>query len=522
MISMMGSSGYSGSYQGASANRLQGGWLGRETDPNWEWLSESTELAARAGDSIRNDTICAALLNTKTMGEQGSRGLKFRSLVELDDDIGTTTDAETELRQAIEREIEAASSGRYLDASGLATRREMETGLSELSATTGECFAIRCWAPGRQGAYASTCWRTVRRDRICNPPGANDGKNLYQGFVLDAYGAPCALWVAPPQRVGVYSYEVSDWTLVNWYDENGIPAVIHRIGKRSPGAYRGVSMFAPILYLAKQVKALIDAYVVAKRVQACHPIFVRCPDPVAAAAKDRAGAVWGPNTVLEPGKTYYVGPEAEIFFPSWSFNGADMQAFLDTLYRNQFASWGLPIDVVLAQLGKTNMAASRSAWLQFYRQSEKWQDDHIEQVSIVLDTNIIQEAILAGRIEMPAGMTIRQLMKGRYIRPARSMPDPLKEAMAVREWKDLGRDLTSLFGESGIDFRDSIAQREEDDRWMQEHNVTPATDQAPVPPFAPAPAEEADAEEDDAEDMAENEDAIDQGQTQDDMNKDAE
>jgi hypothetical protein len=123
---------------------------------------------------------------------------------------------------------------------------------------------------------------------------------------------------------------------------------------------------------------------------------------------------------------------------------------------------------------------------------------------------------------MPAGMTIRQLMKGRYIRPARSMPDPLKEAMAVREWKDLGRDLTSLFGESGIDFRDSIAQREEDDRWMEEHNVAPATDQAPVPPFAPAPAEEAAAEEDDAEDMAENEDATDQGQTQDDMNKDAE
>ena len=38
-------------------------------------------------------------------------------------------------------------------------------------------------------------------------------------------------------------------------------------------------------------------------------------------------------------------------------------------------------------------------------------------------------------------------------------------------WKDLGRDLTGLFGESGVDFRDSIAQREEDELGMTEHGL---------------------------------------------------
>ena len=473
-------------HQGASANRLQGAWLGSEQDDNTTWISDAGELATRASAAVRDDVVMAALLAAKTMGEQGARGLKFRSLVDLDSDDATST-AETDIRQAIEKEITEASDGRSLDAAGIMTRRELETGLSEAAAIGGESFAIRCWIPGRIWSYGATSWKFLRRDRISNRPGDRDGDDLFQGIALDSNGAPTGIWVGPPRRFGVYRSDKEAWNFVPWYDKNGVPCVIHRIGKRVPGTYRGLSMFSPLLYLATQVKKMIDAYVVAKRIQACHPIFIKCEDPNAAAKKDRNGAVWGPNTTLEPGKVYYVGTDAEMFFPSWAFNGQDMQAFLDTLYRNQFAAWGLPIDVVLAQLGKTNMAASRSAWLQFYRQCEKWQDDHIEQVSAIIDANIIQEALLSGRIIAPPGMTLRQLMKGRYVRPARSMPDPLKEANAVAAWKDLGRDLTGLFGESGVDFRDSIAQREEDDRWLEEHDIQIETPQNSVAAVVEAP-----------------------------------
>lgn len=486
---------YQNAHQGAAVNRLQGQWLGYEPDANLNWINDADELAARAADAVRNDPIMAALLQAKTMGEQGCRGLKFRSLVALDGDNDATSTAETDLRQAIEAEIENASCGKSLDAAGLATRREIESGISEFSAVGGESFAIRAYIPGRPEAVGATCWRSLRRDRIKAPPNKPDSPNLYRGIALDDNGAPTGIWVAPPRFLGQFpdasEAQAKNWVFVPWYDENGIPCVIHRIGRRPLGAYRGLSMFSPLLYLAKQVKSMIDAYVVAKRVQACHPIFIKCADPQAAAKKDRNGAVWGPNTTLEPGKVYYVGDDAEMFFPSWAFNGTDMQAFLDTLYRNQFAAWGLPIDVVLAQLGKTNMAASRSAWQQYYRQCEKWQDDHIEQCTAIIDLNIIQEAVLAGRLAIPKGMTIRQMMKGRYIRPARAMPDPLKEANAVAAWAALGRDLTGLFGESGVDFRDSTAQREEDNRWLAEHDVVLEADAAAAAAQAAAEAEPA-------------------------------
>jgi capsid protein len=291
------------------------------------------------------------------------------------------------------------------------------------------------------------------------------------------------VWVAPTDRAT--RGDIRAYTYVPRYDAAGLPAVIHRVGSRSPGTMRGVSEVAPLLPLARQVKGLIEAYVVGKRIQSCHPIFVVCEDPVAAAKSDRNGAVWGPNTVLEPGKTYYLAPGSDVKFPSFSFQGADLREFLDTLYRNQFAAVGYPVDVVLAQLTQTNMAASRSAWLQLYRQSERRQDAHIAQVCKPMDLVIIAEAVARGEIVIPAGMDLSDLAEGQYIRPVRSMPDPLKEAQAVAAWVELGRDKTSLWAESaGSDYRDSVVQRAEDDLWLAEFQKQPVPMEEPdeVPP----------------------------------------
>ena len=310
----------------------------------------------------------------------------------------------------------------------------------------------------------------------CN--GIKDSTWLYQGIELDDNGAPAAIWIAPPRRLR-WSTDPKEWTRVPWYGEDGTPNVIHRSGLRIPGAWRAVTMYAPNLLLAKQVKGMVDAYAVAKRIQACHPIFIECENPVEAAKNDRNGVVYGPNTALEPGKVYYLAPGMKVTIPAWTFNGADMRVYLDSLYRNQFASWGMPIDVVLAQLGETNIAASRSAWQQYYRQCEIWQDEHIRQVSSILDECAIREAVARG--ELPASVLTPNGLASRYVRPPRAMPDPYREAQAVREWTDLGRDLTGLWAESGVDFRDSTLQRAEDDKLREAQGIEEPAPEQPAP-----------------------------------------
>ena len=474
-------------WQGAGNNRLMGqAWHIMPRDPNDDVAMEAMPLAVRAWDLVRNDPVMGALRNAKLVGTHGSRGLRLRSLYQADGSEAVS-DEEIKVRQAIEAEIHDASCGAQLDASGIYTRLEFERALDELATVSGEAFAIRMFLPNRPGAATATCWRIIRPERVSNPPGQVDGVKLFQGLELDDNGQIIAIHIGPPRRLRTASAlpAPSEWIRVPWYAPDGSRNVIHRIGTRLPGSYRAVSMFAQLIPMAKQVKGCIDAYVIAKRIQACHPIFIKCEDPNAAAKKDRNGAVWGPNTALEPGKTYYVGKDAEIVMPTFQFQGADLREFLDTLYRNEFASWGMPIDVVLAQLGETNMAASRSAWSQYYRQCDIWQDEHIEQVSRVLDESIIREAVARKRLTFPKGMPWSKIMANRYIRPPRAMPDPKKEAEAVQLWATLGRDLTGLWAESGVDYRESIIQRADDNAFAAEHEVEVSPPE-PAPFGAPA------------------------------------
>lgn len=475
-------------WEGSQSNRLSG-WAWYDRDLSQAWISESAPLADRASHAVRNDPVVAALKTTAISYCHGSKGLRFRSLV--DDDAG-------DLRDQIEAAIAEASEGCNLDADGMMTRLQIDETLDGLAFERGEGFAVRVWAPQRPGAVTGSAWRVLDRNRVCNPPGMLDGPRLYQGISLGPTGAWDGAWVAPTDRA--MRHDKKAWTFIPRYDRAGLPSLLWRTGARAVGMIRAVSEIAPLLPVARQVKGLVEAYVVGKRIQSCHPIFIKCADPVAAAKKDRNGAVWGPNTTLEPGKTYYVGEDANVIMPTFSFQGADLKEFLDVLYRNEFAAVGYPVDVVLAQLTQTNMAASRSAWLQLYRQSERRQDAHIAQVCKPMDMVIIAEAIASGRITLPAGMTLADACRGQYIRPVRSMPDPLKEAQAVEKWVALGRDKTSLWSESaGSDYRDSVVQRAEDDKWAEEYGVEPEPEPVAAP-GQPAPAAEPEDDNDDAED----------------------
>ncbi len=460
------------SYSAAALSRLHADWRIDITDPQLDWTTEATQLAARAEDLIRNDPVICALLDAKISGTHGNTGLKFKSLY-AEDGENETSDAEQAMRRAIDDEIELCSDGRQIDANGLMVRAEFEEAIDRLATSKGECFAVRKFIPGRVNARLATCWLIIQPYRISNPPGQVNGPNLYEGIKLDDNGAPLGIHIAPAMRGTALtnSLDPSGWTYVQWYDpETGAPNVIHRIGIRPPGGYRGITNFAPLMARAKQVRGVVEAYVVAKRIQACHPLFIRADDPVQAAKADRNGAVWGNNTTFEPGKVYYIGRDAEIATPNWSFNGADMQSFLHGLYTDMFSAWGLPICVVLGQMSSGSNQAARSDWMQYYRTCTRWQDDHIEQVSRIIDESIVREGVARGRIPNSSAPWTRY-MRGRYVRPPKNMPDPLKEAQAIEAWAAVGRDLTSLYADAGLDFRESIMQRAEDDELMKAQGV---------------------------------------------------
>lgn len=486
-------------YDAASVNRTNSDWRIWDNDPNIDWLIDSRNVAARAYDQFRNDPILAALLNAQLDGMFGSKGLIFRSLYSEDED-NETSDTESALRRKIEDVVLRYREGTNADASGQQTALGLSRAVETAAMLSGDGVMVRKWLPDRPRTEFATCWEFVRHDRIMNPPDQHDATDLYQGIKLADGNRPIGMYIAPPRRLGMAGDAAdqktgkSNFAYVPFIAADGTPNVIWRTGMRLPGAFRGISAFAPVLSTMRQVKHLQESYLIGKRIQASHPMFIECEDPVEAAKNDRNGAVFGTNTVIEPGKFYYVAMGCRPTFPAWTFNGTDMREYVDMLYRNVFAARGFPIDVVLCQLGETNMAASRSAWQQYYRTCEIHQDEHIRQVVSIMDECAIREAVARG--ELPAKVLTPRGLRARYSRPPRAMPDPLKEAQAVALWTTLKRDLTGLFAESGVDFRDSIMQRAEDEKLLEAQGLK----EDPAEPGADDNADDGDKKKQDKED----------------------
>jgi capsid protein len=503
-----------GQFQAGQPSRTMGPaspWSAVVQEPEYEWTTSAREIALRATDLIRNDPVMFALLGAKSGGTHGPRGLRFRSLYRIDD-APDTSEAERKVRDQINAWLDRASVS--VDASSCFSRVELERTVDGEADVMGDGFLVRQVDASRPGAQTAVCFQFVRSARVCDPPleaGRQIG-NLFEGIEIDAAGRPIALWIAPSARTLMDNgWRPQDWTRVPWWDAaTGLPNVLHRRGQVLPGCVRGVSRFASCLFVAKQTRGTLEAYVVGKRVQACHPIIVEVEDPVAAAKKDRAGAVLGPNTTIEPGKIYYVAKGSAVHFSSWAFQGADMREFIDTLYRNAFAAWGMPRSIVFGEMSAGSNQAARSDWMQYRDRCTVWQDEFIRQVSQWIDRWLIREGIARGEID--ADPNDPRTYAGEYQRPPARMPEPLKEAQAARAWLDIGRDFTSVFSEAGLDFDSSTRQRSQDDRLRSDQGISTSETVAErfdtgVPSSIPTEdsPEQEDTPEDDQEDAQEDE-----------------
>ncbi len=477
-----------GAHDGAQATALLGGWGQYLGDPDQAWTWDAETMAARASELVRNDPHARAMLEAAILGVFGPTGLHSRSLYQADD-ASDTTDAERAMRRKIDASIERASSRKRLDAAGQRTRRQLGIQFFTSKVVTGDGFAVRCWKPNRPNAYQAQAWRIVRFERVCNPQDKPNTDTLWEGLEFDEEGSWTAIHIRDRARFDqLKTGEKPTWTRIPVYAEDGQLNVLH--GFRSvAGERRGFSWFAPLLVLAKHLQQTVSAYVIAKRIQACHPTFVKTDDPDATAAAAAAHAKLGPNTEYKPGRTYYTGLNSEIVFPQWSFNGADFLQFVDSQLRVFTATWGMPFQFVLQQLTETNLAASRAALDQASRAFETMQGEHIEEFDGPIDESIIREDVARGRLAV-VGDDWDRICKARWLGPRQWSTDRVKDADAAGLWKKMGKSPTKIFAEQGMDFEEEIAQSAQDERYVAAQKVIlgDAPQPNPAPPAPPVDA----------------------------------
>ncbi len=472
-------------YDGAAADRLLSDWSGwwhRQLDAAEDWDREGLTLAQRAWKLALNDPYATALLNCVTGSVLGS-GLRFVSTFQADLDPQVSAD-EMAVRAAITGAVAQHGRAGRLDPGAQLSRLAIERQLLVSGFVAGDGFAIRTWAPDRPGcADYGTAWRVIDAARVCNPKGApNVPGQLVNGIELRG-GVPVRLHYCDPAA--------QNWFSADWYASDGSRTVLHYAPDRDrAGSLRGFSKFAPILKLATHISKLALAHVSGKRVQAAHAMAIQSSDPKKAAEAHREQARLGPHSAIHDATVLFTGKDTTVTFPSYSYQGADYDAFIRSSLMAFCAAWGYPWQFVLHQLTEGNLASAQAALDQADRTTTIYQDSFIADVCDPITDSIIAEAHARGALALPASVPLHRLQAGTYDRPRRSDANRLRSREAAAKAIELGVSPSVALAELGYNHADEV-RRTKQDRALEAELLGPP----PAPPVAqPADAEAVDAE----------------------------
>lgn len=440
-------------------------WLPEDQFEDWE--REARTAANLAWLLVDTDAYCMSFLHTLVALTLGPSGLKFRSKYQADE-LTATTESERTKQREIKRWIQRCSNGFNLDASNQISRTALEKVLCISAHVTGDGFGVRVFNPKRPNAITSSAWRHIGSERVVNPTAIENwsfpefkkpngetirggkGNVIWEGLELDSEHIPQALWVRSVRK-GIDS--VDDWERIPYRTENGIENVIHRFTPLR-GSLRGFSTFAPVYITAKQLKGINEAHFVGKRALACMPLAVSSSDEKIAAKFATANATFGPHTKVKPGTILFLGDEGSLQSPNWSYQGNDFKSFTETAVRSISATKGIPWVMVLRHIEGVSMASGRIALDMAREAAEALQDDHIEQVTKIIDRQILREGIARRKI---AVRSLERACMGKYLRPRAPSTDKNRESDAALKHILLGRPPDEVHAEFfGEDYEENV------------------------------------------------------------------
>jgi capsid protein len=457
-------------------------WIGWD---EMAWASESRVIASRAQSLACNDPFIAAVVLAHVNGRVGPTGLRFSSLFDDAPDVANTTDRSRTIRRQINAISNRTWAGNAIDAEGVRTRNELERSLAWSAFVLGDGFAVRVW----QGSHS--VWRLIQPDRIRTPAKAQPGYTVRDGGAFKD-GALVGIYV-DSGRLSESGYWIpGESTLVPWTAADGTPNVIHATGYRLPGMWRGISRLAPCIIMQRQLGGVLESHVAGKRLQSILGLIVGAEDPADwKAAQDAGNAVWpGHMKVTGPMNVWVKPPGSDIQFTQPAFNGADLDAYLKTVYKTQCSSLQMPVDVVLCQMGEASLSSARAGLDQWDRTCQVEQEAHIAQVSEPLDRVAITDAVAVGTLTLSRD-ELASASAGQYSRPPKYSTDRLKDANTIKTLSEAGVSKSTAFAMFGFNWEDEQERVRAESEFVAAQGMVPQTEDPPPAPAAqesPIPA----------------------------------
>lgn len=517
---------HSAAYMKGDRNPLLVSWRPALRE-HYEDVRDSWQLAAaRTIDATQNNGFLAGAVDA-SLGAVVGDGLRMSARPDAKV-LGWTEDKANEWAEKAEAAFaEWANTPHECDAGGRMSFAQMQQAQYRCWLAYGESFALMPLIQRPNGKWATKV-HLLPPSRIANK---NNAPGLIQGVQMDAYGYPVGYWIREKDTVrGEYD------VLLNARDADGRPNILHNFDAQI-STVRGISVFAPIIKVVRQIDQYADATLTTALLQTIFAVTVKSNLTGISAfeglftEKDSTS----PNGILDIGAyaeakgQWYEGSKVDLtqhgrishLFPTDELEFHEAKApvqqydgFMGWLLRETARAVGVTYENATGDYRGATYSSVRMAGAQEWLTVLRRRRNIVIPFCQAVYQAVLEEAIATKRLSVPGGLAFfyenrHALTRAAWTGPPRPQADEFKTARAYEVRKTIGATtLAEIAGEYGLDWDDMLRQqaREKDlalklglpDPWAPKDimQVPGGTESVMNPPSRTAPA---DGDEPDAE-----------------------
>ncbi len=483
-----------GAYDGASrTSRELMNWGPPLRSADMDLLPEKTITDSRVRDTLRNDAYVQNAANIKKdsiVGEMFLLNAKPNAKV-----LGLDEVWMEEFQEEVEAKftLYAESIRNFPDAA----RRNTLTGLVRLAmgvhSMAGEVLASVEWMRSGYRPF-STALQMIDLDRLSNPNGEMDTRNLRAGVQRDRFGAPIGYWIRNGHPTDWYDPHGHEWKYVPATRGQVVgnpgwdrPQMIHILDQWRPDQSRGISAMVSALKEMRMTKKFRDVVLQSAVLNASYAASIESDLPAEVALSQAGG---GDTTALSDYAETYLGQVSEyvgnsrnvhmdgvkipVFYPGTKMKlqnagtpGGMGTDFEGSMLRYIAATLGVSYEQLSKDFSKANYSNLRAAMADTERRMKVQKRQVADRFATVYYRLWLEEALNKGEITaMPRkapswydGLNQEAYSACDWIGASMGQIDELKETQAAVlrvnnglstreiELSRLGRDWREVYGQ---------------------------------------------------------------------------
>lgn len=435
-----------GAYRSASAkNKNTVGWETTDGSADADTLGDLPTLRRQSRDLVRNEPLPAGAISTVVTAVVGT-GIVPQSRIDYEF-LGISEEQAAKLQRRVEMIFNQVASTKSFDSERRQSFWEMQSTVLRGKLESGDIFGIRRYIE-RPDKMLGLSVQLVEADRVRTPTKLQANKRIREGIEVDKDGAPIKFHITQ-EHPGEKLVTDLDYTTVPAFDRSGSPVVLAIIPRLRPGQTRGVPYLAPVIEPLKQLARYTEAEITAAVISGMFAVFVKSEAPVSPLPGGIPGQVNGFQVAptgnglqkLQSGMIVDLAPGEDISTASATRPNTAFDPFVMSVLRQIGVGLELPFEILIKHY-TSSYSAARAAIIEAWRFYMKEREFLIQSFLQPVWEWAFTEAVASGQIEAPGyfdDLLIRQAyLSCDWIGQGMPQIDPMKEAMAAKEWNALG------------------------------------------------------------------------------------